>query len=38
MEKSFAMRMIQIGTDAYVVGETVTVNLELGDLLIIGAD
>lgn|SRR5690606_34506486 len=37
MGKSFAMRMMHMGIDAYVVGETVTVNLEKDDLLIIGS-
>lgn len=37
MGKSFAMRMMHMGIDAYVVGETVTANLEQGDLLIIGS-
>ncbi|MEK3991649.1 6-phospho-3-hexuloisomerase [Robertmurraya sp. FSL R5-0851] len=37
MGKSFAMRMMHMGIDAYVVGETVTANLEPGDLLIIGS-
>ena len=37
MVKSFAMRMMHMGLDAYVVGETVTPNLEKGDLLIIGS-
>ncbi|MCM3600432.1 6-phospho-3-hexuloisomerase [Robertmurraya korlensis] len=37
MGKSFAMRMMHMGLDAYVVGETVTANLEQGDLLIIGS-
>lgn len=36
MGKSFVMRMMHMGFDAYVVGETVTANLEKGDLLIIG--
>ncbi|MCT2346075.1 6-phospho-3-hexuloisomerase [Niallia taxi] len=36
MLKSFAMRMMHMGIDAYVVGETVTANLEKEDLLIIG--
>lgn len=31
------MRMMHMGIDAYVVGETVTANLEKGDLLIIGS-
>ena len=29
--------MMHMGIDAYVVGETVTANLEKGDLLIIGS-
>ena len=37
MGKSFAMRMMHMGIDAYVVGETVTANLEKEDLLIIGS-
>jgi 6-phospho-3-hexuloisomerase len=37
MMRAFAMRMMQMGIDAYVVGETVTPNLEKGDLLIIGS-
>ncbi|WP_437834642.1 6-phospho-3-hexuloisomerase (plasmid) [Niallia taxi] len=36
MGKSFVMRMMHMGIDAYVVGETVTANLQEGDLLIIG--
>ncbi|MGP7818239.1 6-phospho-3-hexuloisomerase [Niallia sp. 01092] len=36
MLKSFAMRMMHMGIDAYVVGETVTANFEKEDLLIIG--
>ena len=35
--KSFAMRLMHMGFDAYVVGETVTPNLEASDLLIIGS-
>ncbi len=35
--KSFAMRLMHMGLDAYVVGETVTPNLEAADLLIIGS-
>ncbi|MDD4570327.1 MAG: SIS domain-containing protein, partial [Tepidanaerobacteraceae bacterium] len=35
--KSFAMRLMHIGYDVYVVGETVTPNIEKGDLLIIGS-
>lgn len=37
MVKSFAMRMMHMGLDAHVVGETVTPNLEKGDMLIIGS-
>jgi 6-phospho-3-hexuloisomerase len=37
MVKAFAMRLMQMGMDAYVVGETVTPNLEKEDLLIIGS-
>lgn len=35
MAKSFAMRMMHIGLDPYVVGETVTPNLEKDDIFII---
>lgn len=37
MAKSFAMRMMHVGLEPYVVGETVTPNLEKGDLFIIGS-
>lgn len=37
MAKSFAMRMMHMGLDAYVVGETVTANFEEGDILIVGS-
>jgi 6-phospho-3-hexuloisomerase len=37
MVKAFAMCLMQMGIDAYVVGETVTPNLEKEDLLIIGS-
>jgi 6-phospho-3-hexuloisomerase len=37
MAKSFAMRMMHIGLDPYVVGETVTPNLEKDDIFIIGS-
>ncbi|GMN99511.1 6-phospho-3-hexuloisomerase [Parageobacillus thermoglucosidasius] len=37
MSKSFAMRMMHMGLDAYVVGETITPNLEQDDILIIGS-
>ena len=36
MCKSFVMRMMHMGFDAYVVGETITPNFEEDDLLIIG--
>lgn len=35
--KSFVMRMMHMGFDAYVVGETITPNFEKDDLLIIGS-
>ncbi|MBP3967353.1 6-phospho-3-hexuloisomerase [Paenibacillus lignilyticus] len=37
MAKSFAMRMMHAGIDAYVIGETVTSNFEKDDILIIGS-
>jgi 6-phospho-3-hexuloisomerase len=37
MAKSFVMRMMHMGIDAYVVGETVTPNFEPDDILIIGS-
>lgn len=37
MGKSFAMRMMHMGIDAYVIGETVTGNFEKDDILIIGS-
>ncbi len=37
MAKSFAMRMMHMGIDAYVIGETVTPNYEKNDILIIGS-
>ena len=37
MGKSFAMRMMHMGIDAYVIGETVTPNFEKDDILIIGS-
>ncbi|WP_078414849.1 6-phospho-3-hexuloisomerase [Priestia abyssalis] len=37
MAKSFAMRMMHMGLDPYVVGETVTPNLEKDDILIIAS-
>jgi 6-phospho-3-hexuloisomerase len=37
MAKSFAMRMMHMGFDAYVIGETITPNFEKEDILIIGS-
>lgn len=37
MAKAFVMRMMHMGLDAYVVGETVTPNLEPDDLFIVGS-
>ncbi|XJZ27269.1 6-phospho-3-hexuloisomerase [Bacillota bacterium Lsc_1132] len=37
MAKSFAMRMMHMGIDSYVIGETVTPNFDKDDLLIIGS-
>ena len=37
MAKSFVMRMMHVGLDAYVVGETVTPNLEADDIFIVGS-
>ncbi|MGD7043434.1 6-phospho-3-hexuloisomerase [Jeotgalibacillus proteolyticus] len=37
MAKSFVMRMMHMGIDAYVIGETVTPTFEQDDLLIIGS-
>jgi 6-phospho-3-hexuloisomerase len=37
MMRAFAMRMMQMGLQAYVVGETVTPGIKAGDLLIIGS-
>lgn len=37
MMRSFAMRLMQIGVDAYVVGETTTPDIRKGDLLMIGS-
>lgn len=37
MAKSFAMRMMHMGIDSYVLGETTTPNFEQEDLLIIGS-
>ena len=35
--KAFAMRLMHLGIDAYVVGETVTPNIELGDLFFVAS-
>jgi 6-phospho-3-hexuloisomerase len=37
MAKAFAMRLMQAGLTAYVVGETITPGIAEGDLLIIGS-
>ncbi|MFC3420391.1 6-phospho-3-hexuloisomerase [Salinicoccus hispanicus] len=37
MAKAFVMRLMHTGLDAYVVGETVTPNLEPGDTFIVGS-
>ncbi|WP_026105143.1 6-phospho-3-hexuloisomerase [Halalkalibacterium ligniniphilum] len=37
MAKAFAMRMMHMGQDAYVIGETVTPGYEKEDLLILGS-
>jgi 6-phospho-3-hexuloisomerase len=37
MMRAFAMRLMHIGLDVYVVGETVTRSLAKGDLLLIGS-
>lgn len=37
MAKAFVMRMMHMGLNAYVVGETVTPSLEAGDLFIVGS-
>jgi 6-phospho-3-hexuloisomerase len=37
MAKSFAMRMMHMGIDSYVIGETVTPNFEKDDFLILGS-
>lgn len=36
MMRAFAMRMMHMGKQAYVVGETIRPNCEAGDLLIVG--
>jgi len=37
MMRSFAMRLMQIGVDTYVVGETTTPQIERGDVLVVGS-
>ncbi len=37
MAKAFVMRMMHVGLDSYVVGETVTPNLEPDDIFIVGS-
>lgn len=37
MGKAFVMRLMHMGLDAYVIGETVTPNFEKEDLLILGS-
>lgn len=37
MAKSFAMRMMHMGVDSFVVGETITPSLEKDDILIVGS-
>ena len=37
MAKAFVMRMMHMGLDAYVVGETVTPSLQADDLFIVGS-
>ncbi|MCP6043014.1 SIS domain-containing protein, partial [Klebsiella pneumoniae] len=37
MAKAFVMRMMHVGLDVYVVGETVTPNLEVDDIFIVGS-
>ena len=37
MAKSFAMRLMHMGFESYVVGETTTPNIEPGDLLVIAS-
>lgn len=37
MAKAFVMRMMHMGLDAYVVGETVTPNLKTDDIFIVGS-
>jgi 6-phospho-3-hexuloisomerase len=37
MARAFAMRLMHLGMDAYVVGETITPGIAEGDILIIGS-
>ncbi|SDS85028.1 6-phospho-3-hexuloisomerase [Paenibacillaceae bacterium GAS479] len=37
MAKAFAMRLMHMGIDSYVIGETITPNITENDLLIIGS-
>lgn len=37
MAKTFAVRLMQLGLTAYVVGETVTPNMDKHDMIIIGS-
>lgn len=37
MMRAFAMRLMHLGLDSYVVGETVTPGLSAGDMLLIGS-
>lgn len=37
MAKAFVMRMMHVGLDSYVIGETVTPNLEVDDIFIVGS-
>jgi 6-phospho-3-hexuloisomerase len=37
MAKAFAMRLMQLGLTAYVVGETVTPNMDKHDMILIGS-
>lgn len=37
MGRAFAMRLMHVGKEAYVVGETVTPGIEPGDVLVLGS-
>src|SRR5690606_2731649 len=37
MMKAFAMRLMHLGLDVYVVGDTITRSIDQGDLLLIGS-